>query len=503
MSVSAGRVLLMGKGTYSASTAYSPMDWVTYQGSSYVCKQASTGNLPTNTTYWQLLAEKGEAGEVTEAELEEVVDDIASLSDYIGYIDPTTVGVEVDFVNGTFKRLGAAEGLSAGANFDQFNAFGGRKRCNVADDGTINAYYGGTGYIEDGTNGQVMVYQPKFYYKMVPLKLEKTSLGYHVRKAAYYISDVPAKGFKIHPAFLDASGNEMDYILVGAAEGCLYDVSASAYITNDAQVMDNTADKFSSIFGVKPASGLTQDLTRVKIEQMCQNRGSKWHLKNAQVASMDQLLMLVEYATFDIQRQIGKGVVDITDNSSYNCSAITGSTASLGNASGMASSTNVEIGGTTTAYTVDGKTSISYRGEENLYGNIWEFIIGINVYGDGSMQMGVPYICTDYAYAESKNTDNYKSVGFMLPAAGNWQSALGYAGEDMDWAMMPSEATNAGNALPIGDYVWGTASLNAYRIARLGGVWGDGWYAGAFYWSANYAVGDRSRYLSGRVICLA
>ena len=69
MSASAGRVLLIGKGEYDASTQYSPMDWVTYNGSSYVCKQTSTGNVPTNTTYWQLMASKGTDGEVTEAEL--------------------------------------------------------------------------------------------------------------------------------------------------------------------------------------------------------------------------------------------------------------------------------------------------------------------------------------------------------------------------------------------------------------------------------------------------
>jgi len=48
--------------------------------------------------------------------------------------------------------------------------FGGRKRCNVADDGTITAFYGESNYREDGSNGQVMVYQPKFYYRRVITK---------------------------------------------------------------------------------------------------------------------------------------------------------------------------------------------------------------------------------------------------------------------------------------------------------------------------------------------
>ena len=57
MSASAGRVLLIPKGTYDGTTTYYPMDIVKYGVSSYVCKVESTGNLPTNTTYWQILAE--------------------------------------------------------------------------------------------------------------------------------------------------------------------------------------------------------------------------------------------------------------------------------------------------------------------------------------------------------------------------------------------------------------------------------------------------------------
>lgn len=62
MSASAGRVLLIHKGDYSSETTYNPMDEVLYEGSTYVCKQTSTGNLPTNTTYWQLMAQKGADG---------------------------------------------------------------------------------------------------------------------------------------------------------------------------------------------------------------------------------------------------------------------------------------------------------------------------------------------------------------------------------------------------------------------------------------------------------
>lgn len=50
------------KGAYSAETTYAVNDAVSYSGSSYMCKLESTGNLPTNTTYWDLMAQKGSDG---------------------------------------------------------------------------------------------------------------------------------------------------------------------------------------------------------------------------------------------------------------------------------------------------------------------------------------------------------------------------------------------------------------------------------------------------------
>ena len=47
---------------YNALTSYVVGNKVSYLGSSYRCILASTGNLPTNTTYWLLIASKGDTG---------------------------------------------------------------------------------------------------------------------------------------------------------------------------------------------------------------------------------------------------------------------------------------------------------------------------------------------------------------------------------------------------------------------------------------------------------
>lgn len=316
------------------------------------------------------------------ADLSNEVEDIKA---YIGYTDEDIAGLCVDYENKTFTRLAGAVGLSQGTDFDKFTMYGGRKRCNVLDDGTIVAYYGDEGYTEDGSNGQVMVFQPKFYYKVVPLKLEKnndSSIGYHLRKVNYYVSSKPKTGFKLHPAFFDENGNAVDYILFSADEGSMFDVSAGAYVNDnvDESITYEDGDLLCSVAGKKSISGLRKGLgTKSNLEQMAQNRGSGWHLETIKATSANQLLMIIELGTMNSQTGIGQGIVSITDNKAYNCSSLTGSTAELGNSTGQATETVNEIGGTETTYNVNGKVSVTYRGVENPYGNIFKHIQGVNV----------------------------------------------------------------------------------------------------------------------------
>lgn len=431
--------------------------------------------------------------------------EVADIKAFIGYTDEDIVGLCVDYENKTFTRLAGAVGLSQGADFDRFAMFGGRRRCNVLDDGTITAYYGDEDYTEDGSNGQVMVYQPQFYYKIIPLKLEKNTnsgVGYHLRKANYYVSSKPKSGFKLHPAFYDANGNEIDYILFSADEGSMFDVSAKAYVNDniDESIVYEDGDLLCSVAGKKPISGLRKGIgTKVNLEQMAQNRGPGWHLETIQAVSANQLLMIIELTMMNSQEGIGQGVVSITGNTAYNCSSLTGSTADLGNGTGQATSTVNEIGGTQTAYTESGKVSITYRGIENPWGNISKHINGINIWGDGSMCGGQPYIADDFNFSESKKTDNYKPVGFTLSNANGFIKAMGYGSEEYDWLFMPSEIGGT-SALPVGDYIYVASNLNGYRIAQLGGGCRSGDYAGGFYQIANGTVGDRSRGAGGRLL---
>lgn len=467
-------------------------------------KNNSPCYLTSGTVYKALLskADKTETDDLLGKKADKA--DVDDVKVYIGYTDSDILGLQVDFEDKTFKRLAGAVGLSQGADFDKFTMYGGRRRCNVLNDGTITAYYGDEGYTEDGSNGQVMIFQPKFYYKVVPLKLEKNSdsgIGYHLRRVNYYVSSKPKTGFKLHPAFYDANGNEIDYILYSAYEGSMYDVSAAEYV-NDGTNTDTaieTGDLLCSVAGKKPISGLKKNLTKANLELMAQNRGSGWHLETIKATSANQLLMMIEFGIMSTQNGIGQGVVSITGDTAYNCSSLTGSTAELGNSTGQAVKTINEIGGVQTTETADGKTSVAYRGVENPWGNISKHINGINVWGDGSMGGGQPYIADDFNFSESKKTDNYKPVGFTLPNKSGYISALGYGSEEYDWLFVPSEI-GVTSALPVGDFVYTASNLNGYRIIQLGGGCRSGDYAGGFYQIANGTVGDRSRGAGGRLL---
>lgn len=432
--------------------------------------------------------------------------EIADLKAFVGYTDGDIYGVEVDFVNKKFTRLAGAVNRTPGEGFDGINCFGGRKRCNLTNDGRVAAYYGETGFsttgkltqavdrnpegtetpdttlqFASGTVVQVMVEQPKFYYKVVPLNVEKKHKGGITRKVRYYVSDTPKAGFKLHPAFRE-NGNENEKIYIAAFEGSLYDASAAAYILDDSQVADFTADMLSSIANAKPLSGLTQSATRANVRKLAEKRGSGWEQAYAATVSASQLLMLIEYASFNMQSAIGNGAVSKTDDGATNMSEPTGTTINLGNASGVAVNTN-------------GIQMVSYRGEENFWGNIWGWVDGINQYMDATTHEGTIYIA-DHTFTDNIGTGAYEDAGIIAVFGDGYVSAFCYS-EKYDWLFIPGELLG-NTALPVGDYCWN--GNTGWRVATLGAGWSDGLRAGAFCWSLNDASSYRVRSIGGRLV---
>ena len=243
-------------------------------------------------------------------------------------------GLEWNQTLDTYQRLDDAVGMDAitqGQNdFSNVYPWSEMKRCNLDDSGNVLAYFGDPTYKDDGSNGQVMVQIPKFWYKseMVIEEGEK--------KYRWWIADAPVEGFKLHPAFI-RNGVEKDVIYIGAYEG---------YVSGG---------KLHSIAAVMP----TASKTIVEFRDIAQARGSKWFQQDFLTTCAIELLYLVEYAHFDSQTKIGQG---ITDDSVYHQ---TGETAQYGNQS-YGDPNNATV-------------AMSYRGIENFYGNFFNWVDGINI----------------------------------------------------------------------------------------------------------------------------
>ena len=372
------------------------------------------------------------------------------------YVAKDAVGLDVDYANRVNTRIQEAVGKSMGIDFDIYPMYGGRIKCNVADDGTINAFYGDNNYIEDGSNGQVMIYQPKFYYKRIIRVADELVKGKAIRREALIISATEQPGFKLAPAF----NGGLEYILLPAY---------------DAAVVDN---KLTSIAGIKPRNNITRD----EAESAANARGEGWHIMTMAAESANQMLEMIEFGSMNGQASIEQGITYIPSGSNGNCMFITGSTASLGNGTGHASSTVMDVNGVQSNQTDDGKRAIIYRGMENPWGNLWSMIGGVNVVGESQDGGGRVYICKDFNYSGN----NYGEVGFNLPSQYGWINAMGYGNEEYDWVYLPVEcSTNANSYAPVGDYLWTVGNLNGTMIMATGGSFGYTEDCGPFYYAAD------------------
>jgi hypothetical protein len=116
--------------------------------------------------------------------------------------------------------------------------------------------------------------------------------------------------------------------------------------------------KLQSIAGVSPVDTVTKATYR----GYAQARGSGWQLETIQMHGWLGMLIILETASLNSQGTIGNGV-------SYASTINTGYTATAG----TAPSGNVTYGNTTPATA----NAVSYRGVENLWGNVSKFIEGI------------------------------------------------------------------------------------------------------------------------------
>jgi len=428
-------------------------------------------------------------------DLQEQIDDVRS---FVGYEEDNIYGVEVDFSSKKITRLAGSEHFTAGADFDALDPWGGRKRCILTDEGVRLAYRGDAGYTESGaltqaitigeteypigTKVQVMVEQPIFYIKAVPVKAKNATSGKGKQyvKARFYISPTPKSGFSVPRAFYDMHGIPQDKIYLSAYEGSIYDTSATAQLLADEQVADFATDMLCSIAGAKPCSGLTQNLTRANVRKLCNNRGEGWQSHNIFAMAVTEWLFMVEYASLDPQRKVGQGVSTFTDDGATNMAVVTGATAGIGNGSG------IPDGGES------GKCSVTYRGEENLWGNIWTWLDCVNILAKGVNEVWVTKIGTAPV---DNTTEGYECLDAHATHSNGYVSSFGIDPQHPE-ILIPTEASGSDT---FADYVYQNYTYDGFLIAMLGGLWYSGSSCGFSLYLYD-ASSSRYRNVGGRLL---
>lgn len=136
------------------------------------------------------------------------------------------------------------------------------------------------------------------------------------------------------------------------------------------------------------------------------------------------------------------------------------------------------------------KNACIYRGIENPFGNVYQFIDGINI------KDYVAYICYDPEhYAVDKFNDRYNAVGYTnANTSDKYATKLGYD-ENNPLISLTTEANGGSNTTNMCDYYY---CNSGNRIALVGGGFNNTAYAGLWFWAlsnassvAYYGIGSR------------
>lgn len=290
------------------------------------------------------------------------------------------------------------------------------------------------------TSYDTVVRIPKFWYK-----IEQDTANSKMR---FYIADNEAPGFAVHPAFDRGDGVIRDYIYIGKY---------------------NTGSGYVSKSGLAPLV----NIKRADARAGSANKGGPWWQYDYAAWCAVWLLYLVEFADWDSQAKIGKGYTDSSNSAAIN----TGGTDSMTYHTGRAAGT-------------DGKTAVQYRWMENLWGNVRDWVDGIN------FNERQAYICLNPANFADDTSTNYTSAGVTI-CEGGWIKGLTLS-PTFPFAFLPT--LNGGSETTyIPDYVY---SYTGWRVLYVGGLWSSAGYAGLFYFYANYDSSNAYSNIGARLLFL-
>ena len=297
----------------------------------------------------------------------------------------------------------------------------------------------------------VMVRIPAFYYKTTFLK---DTTQYSI------LQDVPYEQFlgdhEVHPAFIREDGSIRPYVLIGAFKGSVLE------------------GQLRSIINQKPQVSQTISWFR---DSARQGRSTKYNIHTIHTVSAMQLLYLVEFNNTNSQAMLGNGWTGKSE------SATTGATVALGNKSGY-------LG-------VNGN-QVSYRGIEDPFGNVWEFIDALLIKDDGFYMSKDPAKFGDIEQL---------TLTPVVPLTAPDNTKDGYIKsmfreKSLDFGFFPNTTgDDATNTAYWCDYHY-THRTGATNIALFGGPWNNGTNAGLFHWTWSSGVSTAGSSTGARLVFL-
>ena len=142
-----------------------------------------------------------------------------------------------------------------------------------------------------------------------------------------------------------------------------------------------------------------------------------------------------------------------------------------------------------TAIGANHRSSISYRGIEDIFGNVWECIDGVLI----SDHRG--YVCTDPTHYGDTLTEHFKPLGYKNADTNGYAGEMGY---DSNYPFAEFTVdTTGGSATKYCDYYYQNTGL---RAPFVGGDFVSGASAGLRYWALIYSPGSAGIPLGARLL---
>ena len=325
----------------------------------------------------------------------------------------------------------------------------------------VTAWYGDSNFKFDGSNGEVLTFIPGFWYKREVVD----GIEYQ------YISKYEQEGYSYSEPFSVGRYKMSGGTDAFSGESYTSNKNSNGYI----ELMEGIAPggTIGNVFTGKSISGAYPSAYKnlPTFRESASKLGTDFSILDYHYYVF-QMLYLVEYADYDSQAKLGKGVTENKNDGAI----IMGGTDELGMKSGCLVN--------------DGKHSMIYRGIEDIYGNTADFLDGINIKDYQA------YINYDFITYKSDTFDgNYKALGYINKSFGD-NGGFGYItklGFDSNNPLigLPTEIdttnTDQNTASGIKDAYGGNSGD---VILAVGGAYFDSADAGLWFSDASTGSGD-------------